>query len=251
MEYVRALAGALGPVADGSAAGFSVAVRNARSGASGVYGDGSYDAASIVKVGILAALLLRAQDEGRRLTARERSLAAVMIERSDNDAATALWKTIGGAAGLDAAHRRLGLRRTRGGEGGRWGLTRTTAADQLKLLTAVFGDPGSGGPALDGRSRAYLRLLMGRVSEAQSWGVSAAADGTGCGTPLKNGWKPRSATGLWDVHSIGRVTVGGRAYLVAVLSDSNKDMAGGIALVERAARAAVRAAGALSACGAS
>lgn len=247
----RALADALGPVADGSAADFSVAVLDTRSGARGVYGDGSYDTASIVKVGILAALLLKAQDEGRQLTARERSYATVMIEHSDNDAATSLWKTIGGADGLDAAHRRLGLTRTRGGDGGRWGLTRTTAADQLKLLTAVFGGAGAGGSALSERSRAYLRSLTGRISDGQSWGVSAAADGTGNGTRLKNGWLPRSTTGLWDVNSIGQVTAGGRTYLVAVLSDGSKDMDSGVALVEKAARAAVRAAAALSACGSS
>ncbi|WP_050993659.1 serine hydrolase [Streptomyces violaceusniger] len=81
-------------------------------------------------MGILAARLLRAEDEGRPLTAQERSHAAVMIEQSDNGAATALWQTIGGAAGLDAAHQRLGLTATRAGSGGNWGVTMTTAVSQ-------------------------------------------------------------------------------------------------------------------------
>jgi hypothetical protein len=46
----------------------------------------------------------------------------------------------GGASGLDAANERLGLTDTSGGEDGPWGLTRTTAADQLTLLRQVFGD---------------------------------------------------------------------------------------------------------------
>ncbi|MEV6131093.1 serine hydrolase [Streptomyces violaceusniger] len=229
------LADALGPVAQGSGAHCSVAVLDPRSGTSGVHGDGSYATASIVKVGILAALLLRAEDEGRSLTAQERSHAAVMIERSDNDAATALWQTIGGAAGLDAAHQRLGLTATRAGSGGNWGVTLTTAADQLALLRAVFADDSP----LDGAARTYLRALMGRVVDRQSWGVSAAADGGGPGTRLKNGWMPRDATGLWVVNSIGEVTADGRAYLVAVLSEGSADLDSGVALVEEVARTAV------------
>lgn len=175
----------------------------------------AYPSASIVKVSILAALLL----EGRPLTARERELARAMIVRSDNDAATALWETIGGAAGLDAAHTRLGLTQTRAETA--WGLTRTTAADQLALMRAVFDGP-----------YAYLRDLMGQVVEGQDWGVSAA----GGAWALKNGWMPMRDTGLWVVHSVGRA--GGR--LLAVLSDGHETKEEGIACVEAAVREAVR-----------
>ncbi|MBL1096444.1 serine hydrolase [Streptomyces coffeae] len=232
-----ALTAALDPVAEGSRAYFSVGLRDIRSGAVGVYGGGWYDTASIVKVGILAALLLDVQDAGRALTAQERAYATAMIERSDNSAASALWRTIGGADGLDTAHRRLGLTETFGGNAGRWGLTRTTAADQLRLLRAVF----EGGSALTQESRAYIRTLMGRTAREQSWGVSAAGDGTGNGFRLKNGWLPRSTTGLWDINSIGQITAGGRDYLIVVLSDGSRRMDTGIALVEAAARRAVGA----------
>ncbi|WP_328885428.1 hypothetical protein [Streptomyces sp. NBC_00316] len=60
-------------------------------------------------------------------------------------------------------------------------------------------------------------------------------------TALKNGWLPRTATGLWDINSIGRVSSGGRTYYVAVLSDGNRTRAAGIETVEDAARAAVAA----------
>ncbi|GAA2344850.1 serine hydrolase [Streptomyces cuspidosporus] len=241
-----AQADALSAVADGTDARFSVAVLDTGSAARAVYGADAYDTASIVKVDILAALLLRAQDAGRELTAQERSHAAVMIERSDNDAATALWREIGGAEGLDAANERLGLTDTYGGASGRWGLTRTTAADQLTLLRQiftegphVFTDGQAGGEAALGeRSRAYIRRLMGQVVPEQAWGVSAAADDPAL-TRLKNGWLPRTATGLWDVNSIGQVTAKGRTYLVAVLSDGHPDKDSGVAVVERAARAAL------------
>lgn len=67
------------------------------------------------------------------------------------------------------------------------------------------------------------------------------ADGTAWA--LKNGWLARSSTGLWDINSIGRVTVDGDEYLMAALSDGNSTKAKGISLVEAAAKAAVAAFG--------
>ncbi|GHE05223.1 serine hydrolase [Streptomyces alanosinicus] len=210
--------------------------------------DSAYDTASIVKVDILAAVLLRAQDAGRQLTDEERGHAEPMIQRSDNTAADALWQQIGQASGLAAANERLGLTSTTGGDGGRWGLTRTTASDQIRLLRAVFDDAtatgadatttGSGATALNAQSRAYIRTLMGQVVPEQTWGVSAAG---ASGTPraLKNGWLQRTASGLWDINSVGQVTVKGHRCLVAVLSNGSASMSEGISLVERTARQAV------------
>ncbi|MEU0007245.1 serine hydrolase [Streptomyces sp. NPDC006314] len=203
--------------------------------------DTAYDTASIVKVDILAALLLRAQDAGRHLTAQERGRAEPMIQRSDNAAANALWREIGRSSGLAAANKRLGLTSTTGGPGARWGLTRTTASDQIRLLRAVFdgGKTANGGPAaLNPESRAYIRTLMSHVVPEQAWGVSALS-GPGAHGALKNGWLQRNTTGLWDVNSVGQVTVKGHRYLVAVLSDGSTSMSDGISLVERTARGAM------------
>ncbi|GGW77328.1 hypothetical protein GCM10010503_64030 [Streptomyces lucensis JCM 4490] len=203
--------------------------------------DRAYDTASIVKVDILAALLLKAQDEGRQLTSQERGRAEPMIRRSDNAAANALWREIGEAPGLAAANKRLGLTSTSGGPGAKWGLTRTTASDQIRLLRAVFGtgakrSPGAG--ALGAKSRAYVRTLMSRVAPEQAWGVTAVS-GPGARQALKNGWLQRDTTGLWDVNSVGQVTVKGHRYLVAVLSNGSASMSDGISLVERTAREAM------------
>ncbi|MFJ5687325.1 serine hydrolase [Streptomyces sp. NPDC093099] len=228
----------------------SVAVYDLAGGGEWACGeDRTYVTASIVKVAVLAALLLRARDAGRWLTAGEERLAEAMIERSDNEAATALRAAAGGVAGLDAAHARLGMTRTSAAPA--WGLTRTTARDQLTLLRAVFAGgeaatpvvTGSAAPTvtdpavptgLDERSRRYLAGLMGRVVPGQDWGVSAAA--TDGDWALKNGWLPRSDSGLWVVHSVGRV----RNCLVAVLSDGHTAKDAGIARVEEAAVSAVR-----------
>ncbi|MEV6050022.1 serine hydrolase [Streptomyces sp. NPDC052107] len=218
-----------------SGARVSVAVLAVDSGESAAYDDAVFDTASIVKVDVLATLLLQAQDAGRQLTAAEKAYATKMIENSDNASATALWHTIGRAGGLDAANKRFGLTTTSGGEGELWGLTQTTAADQLVLLQQVFGANSK----LNAASRTYAQGLMESVEADQRWGVSAAAEGNSWA--LKNGWLPRSTTGLWDVNSIGRIMVDGSDYLVAVLSKGTRTQAKGIALVEAAAKAAVSA----------
>ncbi|MGW1914369.1 serine hydrolase [Streptomyces sp. NPDC002076] len=232
----KALLGkALTAVSVPSGAQVSAAVLAVDSGESAAYGDAAFDTASIVKVDILAALLLQAQDAGRRLTAAEQAYATKMIENSDNASATVLWHTIGRADGLDAANKRFGLTATFGGEGELWGLTQTTAADQLVLLQQVFGEDSR----LSAASRTYVQELMKSVEADQRWGVSAAAEGNS--SALKNGWLARSTTGLWDVNSIGRITVDGTDYLVAVLSKGTRTQAKGITLVEAAAKAAVSA----------
>ncbi|MFF1409406.1 serine hydrolase [Streptomyces sp. NPDC058289] len=183
--------------------------------------------ASIVKVDILAALLLQASDAGRLLTAQEQRWATVMIENSDNAAASALWDAIGGTEGMAKANLRLGLTETTPGHGAYWGLTQTTAADQLRLLQAVFGEES----ALSADARAYLRGLMGSVAPDQNWGISAGLDESES-VYLKNGWLARSETGLWVVNSIGRVEVDGRTLLLAVLCDGQASQKAGISLVE-------------------
>ncbi|WP_236711035.1 serine hydrolase [Streptomyces sp. 150FB] len=234
------LAGKIASIDKAGTASVSVAVLDTGDGRGARYGvpaGRTYDTASIAKVDILAAVLLHAQDQHRSLTSSEKSYATSMIHVSDNASADALWGVIGGAPGLDAANRRLGLDATTAGTGGHWGLTQTTAGDQLVLLGAVFGDGHSGHSALNAASRTYIRGLMGGISADQDWGVSAAGKAAG----LKNGWLPRSRTGLWDINSIGRVTADGHTYLLAVVSDGNKSMSSGITLVEKAAKAAVAA----------
>ncbi|WP_406433831.1 class A beta-lactamase-related serine hydrolase [Streptomyces sp. NBC_00631] len=227
------LSSAMAKVTLPSGAKVSAAVLDLDSGDSATYGDAAFDTASIVKVDILATLLLQAQDAGRHLTATEKAYATKMIENSDNTSATELWDVIGKADGLDAANKRFGLTSTEGGDGPLWGLTQTTAADQLTLLQQVFGDDSK----LSAASQAYVQGLMKTVESDQRWGVSAAADGSQYA--LKNGWLARSTTGLWDVNSIGRVTVGGTDYLVAVLSKGTVSQAKGISVVEAAAKAAL------------
>ncbi|MGW3850024.1 serine hydrolase [Streptomyces fagopyri] len=214
----------------------SVALLDTESGKWATYGGDVFDTASIVKVDILSTLLLQAQDARRKLTTHERDLATDMIENSDNDATSTLWTGIGEATGLDSANKRLGLKETTGAEGTAWGLTRTTAVDQVRLLAAVFGEKSP----LDTASRTYIQQLMYHIAPDQDWGVSAAAD-PGRPTALKNGWLQRSQTHLWDVNSIGRVETNGRVLYAAVLMNGCSTEEVGIRFVEQAARSAATA----------
>ncbi|MBE1537963.1 serine hydrolase [Actinomadura algeriensis] len=229
-ELTRALDAYL----DGRPGSVSLAVRDASGGLSYVYGDELRTAtASIVKVNIVMALLLRAQRDGRPLTSAERDLAERAVTVSDNGAATALWHAIGGAAGLAAANEAFGLRDTVPGSGGFWGSTTTGAADQAELLSALVS-PAS---PLSAPNRRYVRDLMADVVPEQAWGVSAAADGPADEPALKNGWLPRDVhEGRWTINSIGLVRAAGRLLLIAVLSERQPAMRAGIATVEGAAR---------------
>ncbi|NUP41753.1 MAG: hypothetical protein HOY76_33220 [Streptomyces sp.] len=237
-EAKSELSSAIKSLSSKSKGRLSVAVTELDGDAGVSYEDGSstYDTASIVKVDILASLLLRHQKAGTRLTSTERSEATVMIQRSDNTAATALWHAIGGKPGLDSANRTFGLKHTAGGSGDLWGLTQTTTADQLTLLRVVFGDSSP----LSAASRDYMHDLMSTVTKGQQWGVSAA-DEDDTGFALKNGWLQRSGTGLWDINSIGQVEYGGHTLLVSVLSSGNRSEQSGIDKVEDAAEAAAKA----------
>ena len=238
VERRRELDRALGRYLTGRPGRLSVAVRDLATGLSYTYGSGHRPGtASIVKVAIVAALLLEAQREGRDLSATERALAREAITVSGNDAATALWHRIGGGPGLARALGRLGLRDTEPGPGTAWGATTTSASDQVRLLAALTGP---GGPLDDGRRR-HLLGLMEDVVDEQAWGVSAAA-GEGGTWALKNGWLPREVHGgAWTVNSIGVVGDGGRAYLLAVLSDRQVSMGAGVRAVEHVSRLVTRA----------
>ncbi|MFC5722364.1 serine hydrolase [Streptomyces gamaensis] len=215
---------------------YAVAVRDMKTGATADYHTGrwSYDTASIVKLDILAALLYRAH--GTPLTGGQRELAEKMVQESDNDAATALWSEIGGSAGLTAANKAFGLSQTVAGSGYDWGLTQTTAVDQLTLLERAVGDDSPLTPS----ARQYIRTLMGRIDADQRWGISAAADAnTSC--VLKNGWLPRTATGLWDINSVGEIQHSGHPLRIAILSSGQESQERGIELVQNVAVAAAEA----------
>ncbi len=205
------------------AGGVSASVLDLATGYTYNYRPGQYGiTASIVKVEILGTLLAQAQTVGRGLTPTEQSLAASMIEFSDNDSATDLWNEVGGPSAVGAFDRSVGMTSTTPALA--WGLTVTTAADQVALLQHLV-EPN---PVLSYGSRVYELDLMEQVTPSQAWGVSA---GTVVGTTvaLKNGWLPVGSE--WTVNSIGWVSGSGRDYLIGVTTSSDPSEGYGIASI--------------------
>jgi beta-lactamase class A len=237
-SYKKSLTQALNRFLDDVPGEVAVSVRDLSTGLSFTYNRGLRTAtASIVKVNLVMALLLKTQRQRRGLTGWERRAAAQAIKVSDNAAASALWSAIGGASGLAAANKKFGLRDTRPGPGGAWGSTTTSAADQVRLLTALTSLKSP----LSAKNRQYVLGLMGGVAPEQAWGVSASVR-EGADVALKNGWLPRERHGgRWTVNSIGRVRDRGRTYLIAVISHRHSSMGTGVKAVERVTRLVTKA----------
>ena len=202
-----------------------------------------FDSASIVKAVILAALLRWHQETRTPLSPWEKGEAALMITRSDNDAASDLWNWVGQRR-LQRFLSLAAMNETGLGPGPYWGLTQATAHDEMLLLD-LLARPNA---VLSGGSRAYSLGLMARVIPGQRWGTPAGAP-AGVTVHVKNGWLP-DGTG-WHINSIGVFTGKGVNYAIAVLTDDNPseqygiDTIQGIArVVHRELRAARGAAGA-------
>ncbi len=193
--------------------------------------------ASIIKVDILATLLHERQRIGKGLTARQRALARAMIEDSDNGDAQALWDEEGGSGAVGEFDEAVGMDETTPNAAGYWGLSWTTARDQLKLLRRVMLP----NPLLGLSSREYEYELMRHVTPSQRWGVSAGV-GKGAAVALKNGWLPLRA-GDWQVNSIGQIAGSARRYLIAVLTSDQPSEDYGIATIEHISAATWRALG--------
>lgn len=199
----------------------TAAVYDDVTGVTSVYRPGvAQDTASTMKVDILATLLAQGQSSGQALTPAEQSIAVPMMEASDNDDAQDLWDSEGGATALDAFDTAAGLTQTDPDAAGYWGLSTTTAADQVQLLRTVAYPNDILTPA----SQAYELSLMENVESDQAWGVSAGV-GAGSTVALKNGWLALDSGG-WQVNSMGYVDGQGRDYVIAVLTDDDTEADG-------------------------
>jgi Beta-lactamase enzyme family len=188
-----------------------------------------FDSASVVKVTILGALLRKAEDQHRYLTATEVARTRAMITRSDNNAASALWAELGRRYlqhFLDVAR----MAHTVLGPGGFWGLTQITANDQVVLLRLLLNSNA----VLNAAARSYALRLMAEVIPAERRGVPVGAPAS-LTVHVKNGWLPLATHG-WRIHSIGCFTGHGGGYSIVVLTQDNASMTYGITTVQAIAR---------------
>ncbi|HEX3492303.1 MAG TPA: serine hydrolase [Streptosporangiaceae bacterium] len=223
----------------------TAAVYDARDGRLWVFHPGVREyTASIVKVEIMGTALQEARQAGQGLPPAEQGLMPSMIEASDNDSATALLHDVGGASAVARFDRSAGMTDTEpsslalipGTPWPGWGLTTTTARDEV-VLVSRFAYPNV---VLSGTSRQYGLSLMENVEPGQAWGVSGGVP-PGTTIALKNGWLPFGAN--WQINSIGWIDGHGRNYVLAVLTAANPSEAYGIDTIEGVASYVYRSGG--------
>jgi len=180
---------------------------------------------SVVQLEILEAVLNERTSQRTVLSLTEQELTPLMMEQSDDDAATTLWGDAGRAPGMRAFDHMAGLAHTSpsnclrcpGFSWPGWGLTTTTPQDQITLLRQLVRPSG----VLDKNDQKYALYLLENVTPSQRWGISAGVP-AGATLALKNGWLPLGpGNSHWQVNTVGWVSGDGRNYLMAVFSTGN------------------------------
>ena len=154
-----------------------------------------------------------------------------MIRYSNNDSASALWRQIGLAPGMNSFNQMLQLEETVANESakkrGMWGVTQTTPNDQLTLLkTIVLPDS-----VINSKSQAYIQDLMEHVTPSQRFGIPTGVPAK-IKNGVKNGWYPVSA-GNWQVNSVGYVLAPNHRYLAAIMITKTATYTSGITSVNK------------------
>ncbi|MFI5583746.1 hypothetical protein ACIA5G_01820 [Amycolatopsis sp. NPDC051758] len=185
------------------------------------HADRAYTSASLVKLLIALAVL----DRGGPAAQVQR-----MLSRSDDELASRFWSSYGGPAIVTGWAKKIGLTGTRApADPGRWGDTRITAADVVRIYQYMLAHaPGTILAALRGateRGSDGFRQYFGIPDAAgqQPWAV-------------KQGWSCCGPTRM--LHTSGVVGENGR-YIVVVLSEnpSSVDYATGSKRVTAVVRA--------------
>ncbi|CAB4901755.1 unannotated protein [freshwater metagenome] len=166
-------------------------------------------AASLMKTMFLAAHLRSGDVRGRALRAGDRALLDPMVRRSDDVTATRVRGIVGDARlrrlGRAAGMRDLRLARV-------WGLSRTSARDQVALFHRLDA-------LLPARHRAYAQRLLETIVPSQRWGVGAVDLPDGWTLRFKGGWG--SGSGAVDHQSALLVGDDGRRVALSITTTGN------------------------------
>lgn len=213
---------------------------------------------STSKFPIMLTLLDQAMRAGRQITAEEDALIKKMIQLSDNEATTELYRSIGGEVAVEAFVRKHGITAIDMNPQ-YWGLSTTTAPEMARLMGKL------GNCTLLNRAWCdYAIGVLRNIDQTQYWGISAGVPSVyeTRSVALKNGWYPESwlasasgaastyredvpwphnpddapnATG-WAVNSVGWVKEGVKLYGIAVYTRPSATLDAGIETIESIAR---------------
>ena len=179
---------------------------------------------SSIKVPIMFAFLAMTEKQERQPDGDEMNLLTTMIENSNNDSATALFREIDGAAGLSNYLQQIDVSGLEP-DNDSWGYSLITPHTMVNLLTQLYK-----GTILTSSDRATALSLMQNIESDQQWGVGDTAP-KGATVSMKNGWLP-GPDGLWTVNSSGIVNVGDETYIISVYSQEQASLANGQSIVQ-------------------
>jgi beta-lactamase family protein len=159
-----------------------------------------FSSASVVKAMLALAVVREARH--RSLTATERALLHPMITVSDNGAASAVYRRVGGA-GLYRVARAADM--THFTDVGHWADAHITPADQARLFLRI----DKLAPA---RHRTYLRGLLASIVASQRWGIAPVAAERDFRIMFKGGWRTNLS------HQVALLERDGERMALAVLT---------------------------------
>ena len=192
----------------------------------GVGVDRVFPSASVLKAMLLVAYARHARD--RPLTASERALLNPMIRRSDNTAASEIFRRVG-VSGLARLAHVAGLSHFKAASP-IWGNSQITARDQTRLFLHIDA-------LLPARHRAYGMSLLRTVVPSQRWGIGRLKLPPGWRLYFKGGWG--SGTGRVD-HQVALLVHGDERLSVAVLTANDGSHAAGRQTLEGVFRRLLR-----------
>lgn len=187
--------------------------------------DRAYLVASSMKVPIMLTFLTQLEAKGREPTTRELSLLTTMIENSNNDSASALFKAIGYEVGINAFMHQVGISGlTVSTRGTGWGWSVITPAAMVALLLRLHE-----GTVLNANHRALALKLMEHIEADQRVGVGDSSP-AGATIALKDGWVS-GPDDLMVMNSSGIVTLGKETYILAVYTVDDDTLNEGFTIV--------------------
>jgi Beta-lactamase enzyme family len=161
--------------------------------------------ASVVKA--MLALEVVREAHHRDLTPTERALLHPMITVSDNNAASAVYRRVGGAGLYRVA---AAAHMTHFRDVGNWADAHITAADQARLFLRID-------ELAPKRHRAYLRGLLGGIVSSQRWGIAPVAEARDFHIMFKGGWRINIS------HQVALLERDGQRIALAVLTSGASD----------------------------
>jgi beta-lactamase class A len=196
----------------------SFAVIDERGRVRGYRSEVQYSSASLVKAMLLVAYLRRQDVRRRSLRSSERHLLGPMIRLSDNDAASAIYQSVG-PDGLTRLAHRAGMRHFAANPV--WGGCQVTARDQARFFLRLRR-------LLPDGHRKYALGLLRSIDPSQRWGMPPAIP-KGWGIYFKGGWFPDD--GGWRVHQAAQLRKGDRRIAIAVLTSGSPSLEYGAATI--------------------